>query len=113
MIVKYGREIFDNYLFTYIYSLCMAGLYEHGSSDHVATVEKIYNEIIADNDCISTKDMAVGGSVLLKEGFESGKKMGEVINYLFERVLDEPHLNNFDTLLMLAKDYYTSLQLHE
>lgn len=113
MIVKYGREIFDNYLFTYIYSLCIAGLYEHGSSDHVATVKKIYNEIIADNDCISTKDMAVGGSVLLKEGFESGKKMGEVINYLFERVLDEPHLNNFDTLLMLAKDYYTSLQLHE
>lgn len=113
MIVKYGKDIFDNYLFTYIYALCETGLYEYGTYEHVASVENLYKEIILHNDCISTKDMAVGGSILLKEGFESGKKMGEVINYLFEKVLDEPALNNFDTLLTLAKEYYTSLQPHE
>lgn len=113
IIVKYGREIFDNYLFTYLKGLSQCNLYPLGSFDHINTVEKLYKEIIADNDCISTKDMALGGSILLKEGFESGKKMGEVLNYLFERVLDEPSLNNFDTLLNLAKEYYTSLQSHE
>lgn len=113
MIVKYGKDIFDNYLFTYIHSLCATGLYEHGSSDHVTLVEKLYKEIISDNDCISTKDMAIGGTVLLKEGIESGKKMGDVINYLFERVLDEPSLNEYDTLLSIAKNYYISLQPHE
>ena len=106
MIVKYGKDIFDNYLFTYIHSLCATGLYDHGSSDHVTLVEKLYKEIISDNDCISTKDMAIGGTVLLKEGIESGKKMGDVINYLFERVLDEPSLNEYDTLLSIAKNYY-------
>ena len=105
MIVKYGKDIFDNYLFTYIHSLCATGLYDHGSSDHVTLVEKLYKEIISDNDCISTKDMAIGGTVLLKEGIESGKKMGDVINYLFERVLDEPSLNEYDTLLSIAKNY--------
>ena len=109
MIVKYGKDIFDNYLFTYIHSLCATGLYDHGSSDHVTLVEKLYKEIISDNDCISTKDMAIGGTVLLKEGIESGKKMGDVINYLFERVLDEPSLNEYDTLLSIAKNYYISL----
>ena len=113
MIVKYGKDIFDNYLFTYIHSLCATGLYQHGSSDHVTLVEKLYKEIISDNDCISTKDMAIGGTVLLKEGIESGKKMGDVINYLFERVLDEPSLNEYDTLLSIAKNYYISLQPHE
>ena len=113
MIVKYGKDIFDNYLFTYIHSLCATGLYDHGSSDHVTLVEKLYKEIISDNDCISTKDMAIGGTVLLKEGIESGKKMGDVINYLFERVLDEPSLNEYDTLLSIAKNYYISLQPHE
>ena len=113
MIVKYGKDIFDNYLFTYIHSLCATGLYDHGSSDHVTLVEKLYKEIINDNDCISTKDMAIGGTVLLKEGIESGKKMGDVINYLFERVLDEPSLNEYDTLLSIAKNYYISLQPHE
>jgi tRNA nucleotidyltransferase (CCA-adding enzyme) len=113
MIVKYGKDIFDNHLFTYIHSLCATGLYEHGSSDHVTLVEKLYKEIISDNDCISTKDMAIGGTVLLKEGIESGKKMGDVINYLFERVLDEPSLNEYDTLLSIAKNYYISLQPHE
>ena len=113
MIVKYGKDIFDNYLFTYIHSLCATGLYDHGSSDHVTLVEKLYKEIISDNDCISTKDMAIGCTVLLKEGIESGKKMGDVINYLFERVLDEPSLNEYDTLLSIAKNYYISLQPHE
>lgn len=113
MIVKYGKDIFDNYLFTYIHSLCATGLYDHGSSDHVTLVEKLYKEIISDNDCISTKDMAIGGTVLLKEGIESGKKMGDVINYLFERILDEPSLNEYDTLLSIAKNYYISLQPHE
>ena len=113
MIVKYGKDIFDNYLFTYIHSLCATCLYDHGSSDHVTLVEKLYKEIISDNDCISTKDMAIGGTVLLKEGIESGKKMGDVINYLFERVLDEPSLNEYDTLLSIAKNYYISLQPHE
>lgn len=113
MIVKYGKDIFDNYLFTYIHSLCATDLYDHGSSDHVTLVEKLYKEIISDNDCISTKDMAIGGTVLLKEGIESGKKMGDVINYLFERVLDEPSLNEYDTLLSIAKNYYISLQPHE
>ena len=113
MIVKYGKDIFDNYLFTYIHSLCATGLYDHGSADHVTLVEKLYKEIISDNDCISTKDMAIGGTVLLKEGIESGKKMGDVINYLFERVLDEPSLNEYDTLLSIAKNYYISLQPHE
>lgn len=36
------------------------------------------------------------------QGMKTGKEMGEVLQALYEQVLDEPQLNNKETLLALA-----------
>lgn len=109
MVVKYGTDIFDNYLFTYIKGLSKASLYEYGDANDIENFYNLYKDIIENRDCISMKDLAVGGATLIKEGYEPGKKLGAILDYLFNQVLDDPSLNNLETLLSLAKDYNATL----
>ncbi len=48
------------------------------------------------------KDLAINGRDLIVQGMKTGKEMGEVLQALYEQVLDEPQLNNKETLLALA-----------
>ena len=109
MIVKYGKDLFDHYLFDYIHGLSEASLYEYGDKSDIDTFYNLYQEVISSGDCISMKDLAVGGATLIKEGYEPGKKLGAILDHLFNQVLDEPSLNNADKLLELAKDFNPSL----
>ena len=48
------------------------------------------------------KDLAINVRDLIVQGMKTGKEMGEVLQALYEQVLDEPQLNNKETLLALA-----------
>ncbi len=52
-------------------------------------------------------DLAIDGNVLMKKlKMKPGPKVGEILNYLLERVLDEPKKNSSTMLEKLAKQYY-------
>ena len=52
------------------------------------------------------KDMAVDGKDLIEEfGLSEGPKIGKVLNYLMDLVLDDPELNKREILLEEAKRY--------
>lgn len=55
-------------------------------------------------DPITRGDLAVNGRDLLEAGVSPGPAVGEVLERLLERVLDDPTLNRKDTLLTLARD---------
>ena len=52
------------------------------------------------------KDLAVSGKdIMATLGIPSGRKVGEVLRHLLERVVDEgPHLNDRDVLLSIVRD---------
>ena len=102
IIVKYGRDIFDNYTFTFIEALIKADIYKHMTIIGLHTVQSIYQDIIDNKDCISLKDMQLTGSDLMTMGIPQGKELGIILNRLFERVLDDPSLNNRETLINLV-----------
>jgi tRNA nucleotidyltransferase (CCA-adding enzyme) len=53
---------------------------------------------------LTTKELAVGGRELMQElGLAPGKQVGELIEALLGRVLDEPHLNSREALLDVAR----------
>lgn len=55
---------------------------------------------------MSTKDLVIDGGTLIKElSLSPGKVIGNILNYLLQLVLDNPDLNNKDTLLTEAKEY--------
>lgn len=101
-IVKYGRDIFDGYAFTFLEALQSAGSYQLLSYDELTYTKQLYGEIITDGDCISIKDMAIDGGDLIALGVPQGKALGHILNTLFEKVLDDPTLNDRETLLALV-----------
>lgn len=56
------------------------------------------------NQPMAVKDLAISGHDLMSElGLEPGPKIGEILNALFEEVLDDPDLNTREILLEKAK----------
>ena len=66
--------------------------------------KRLAEEILADRDCISLKELAVTGGDLIQAGMKPGKKMGEILHTLLEAVLQEPQRNQKELLLRMAQD---------
>ena len=62
-------------------------------------VEQIYKRIIREQNCITLKQLAVGGRDLMEAGFPAGPFLGEILQYLLELVLEEPERNQKEWLL--------------
>ena len=76
---------------------------------YVDSFERFFQEICAAQQCVQKKDLAISGSDLIAMGMKPGKEIGAVLNELFERVLDEPELNQRDKLLDMAHNLMTRL----
>lgn len=103
LVVRFGKDLFDEYIFTFLNALNDKGLYTLSSKDEIANAHRLYDEIIADGDCISMKDMAVKGADLIAMGMTPGKELGVLLDRLFNMVLDEPSLNDKEALLLHVK----------
>ena len=53
---------------------------------------------------LSLKDLAVNGKDLIATGIPAGKKIGVILNELFETVLEDPEMNKKDKLLEIARN---------
>ena len=60
-------------------------------------------EIEAENPCLSLKDLAVDGHDLTELGIR-GKAIGETLNHLLEKVMDEELPNEKTALLHYVKN---------
>ena len=58
--------------------------------------------MIDDGDCLSLKELAVKGGDLMEIGVPKGAKLGEILNILLYKVLDNPKYNNREKLLEIA-----------
>lgn len=63
-----------------------------------------YEAVRAKKQCLTLKELAVNGRDLMEAGFEKGKHLGEILEFLLGEVLEEPSLNEKETLLWLAKE---------
>lgn len=68
--------------------------------------DNIYDEIddiIKNGDCISLKTLALNGNDIKNLGINDGKKIGEVLNLIFEEVLKNPEINKKEILIEIVK----------
>ncbi|MBQ9118895.1 MAG: CCA tRNA nucleotidyltransferase [Lachnospiraceae bacterium] len=66
------------------------------------SARRLTAEIIAANQCVSLKELAVNGSDLIAAGFAPGKELGIILAALLEHVLEQPEDNQKEILLALA-----------
>lgn len=98
-----GKERLDD-----IFKLNIADI--KGKAD-MRSIDKVYNlqkkckEIFEKQEPLSIKDLKINGNDIIKTGVKEGKKVGEVLQYLLEKVLENPDLNNRKDLLEITKNY--------
>ena len=70
--------------------------------DFLLPLVKRIEETLARGRFLSIRDLAVSGNDLIAAGIYPGKHMGIILKELFEAVLNDPALNNRETLLDIA-----------
>ncbi len=71
--------------------------------DRLATARQLYREIVDKEECVSLKELQINGKDLINIGMKPGKRMGEILSSLLSEVLDNPSLNDRETLLKMSK----------
>ena len=87
-ISRLGFEIFDH-LITLQHSDCIAtGTAGEAELAHFDEIRRLAEEIRVENACLTLKDLALNGHDLMALGYK-GKAIGEKLNSLLNRVLEE------------------------
>ena len=69
-------------------------------------IHEIYDEILACNQCVSLKGLAVTGRDLIEDaGMKPGKELGEMLKKLLNVVIEEPAKNEKEILIKLAREF--------
>ena len=82
--------------------LVKVGFFEIEKSDR-ARVLDMMTAIQERGDCLSPRDLAIGGRELVQAGF-SGSDVGRVLANLYEAVLDDPEKNQKEILTKMAEN---------
>ena len=67
--------------------------------ESLETVHRIYEQIIAEKQCVSLKTLAVTGKDLIDAGMKPGKELGEVLKALLDYVVEDPSRNRKELLM--------------
>jgi len=79
-----------------------------GKTDDVDVFESDIRAELDKKPPFSISDLALDGHAVMEMfKIEPGRKVGEILDYLMERVLDDPSLNTPDQLATLAEEYYS------
>lgn len=70
----------------------------------IFTLRERIKNVQSKETALSLKDLAVNGNDLIKAGIPAGKKLGSILNELFQCVLDDPDMNEKEKLLTVARN---------
>lgn len=76
--------------------------------DYIDRIENIYRELLISNSCLRLGDLAINGRDLIGLGYREGREIGKTLAILFEKVLEDPSLNDKAVLMRLAEGMLTS-----
>jgi len=102
---KMGADLFEEY--TYIKRADTLAQSEYMREEKFANLNKLkehYEIILEQQQCLSLKDLKLTGKDLIDMGMKPGRGMGSMLQYLLERVLEEPELNERDKLTKLVNE---------
>lgn len=75
----------------------------NADTSHIIELKMRIEQIIENKNCLSLKNLKINGSDLLALGIPRGKVIGQILNELFQVVLDDPNENEKNKLLHIAK----------
>jgi putative nucleotidyltransferase with HDIG domain len=100
LIIRVGEESLED-----MYALRRADAYATAGMENpglLAPLRSRIDGILARDNALSLRDLAVSGRDLMGIGVKSGKHMGIILGELLETVLEDPALNTREKLLEIA-----------
>jgi tRNA nucleotidyltransferase (CCA-adding enzyme) len=77
----------------------------HRALANLRALQARVDKVLAEQDALTVKDLAIDGRDVMRVlGCAPGPRVGQVLDALLERVLDEPELNHRDRLLELVAE---------
>lgn len=103
-ILRMGEDIFP-----LLYDVKLADLKAQSTfqrmekEENLEMVYQIYRQIMDERQCVSLKTLAISGRDLIDHtGLKSGRELGETLQNLLDMVIEDPSLNERETLLKIA-----------
>ena len=104
---KISAELFPMYLLVKRADILAHSMYRREEElENLSGLQKCYEEIVADHECVSLKRLAGTGTDLIGIGMKPGKQIGEVLNELLRIVLEYPEFNNKEHLLRFVQNRF-------
>ncbi len=104
-VVRLGRKAYPDIFAVKRADVLAQSTYKQAEKlQYIDEYEACYNRIIEKEQCLSLKDLAVKGSDLIAEGMKPGPRLGQVLQNLFELVLEEPEKNTKEYLLKKSRE---------
>lgn len=75
--------------------------------DDIVAFERNLREILDKKEVYRKNQLAISGKDVLKLGYEQGRQIGEILDYLMDLVLERPELNRRESLIMEIKNKFS------
>ena len=99
-INRIGEDLFEEYCKVRRADVLAQSMYlREEKIKNLDDIDALYRQILAEKQCVSLKDLAVTGNDLIAEGVAPGPEIGEILQQMLERVIDDPAMNEKETLL--------------
>ncbi len=83
-----------------------------GLPEPIKKLKKHIEKVVEKDNAFTVKDLDIDGySIMDALHIKPGPIVGKILNELLEKVLDNPDLNNHETLMALAKDIYATMKI--
>lgn len=105
MLNKFGKtNIYNLFKVQMADTICSNNIGEN--KNRIINREKKVADILNQEEPYSRKHLKINGNDLIKIGYKEGRLIGEILEYLFELVLEDNKLNEKNILEELAKEKY-------
>ncbi|MCR4695580.1 MAG: CCA tRNA nucleotidyltransferase [Pseudobutyrivibrio sp.] len=105
MIIRVGQDNFCNLLAVKrADALAQSDYHRAEKMAYIDGLQAMYETILAQGDCLAIKDLKVSGKDLIELGIPQGKKIGEILQILFDEAVENPETNNRDYQLNKVLD---------
>lgn len=71
--------------------------------DNLSKREEKIKDILEKKEAYEKNQLAINGKDVIELGYPQGKKIGEILDYLLEKVLEKPELNEKEKLIEIIK----------
>lgn len=102
---RIGADLFPYYLAVRMADVKAQSTWQRREKiENIVEMRRLYQEILTNQECITLRQLAVGGRDLMELGMKPGRELGAMLSELLEYVLDDPERNKKEILCAHVKE---------